>query len=131
MQFNKLYNLLMESDKPTCKIYHDGTKEWWLNGKRHREDGPAVEWPNGYKAWFLNSELHREDGPAVEHADGGKEWWLNGELHREDGPAIEWANGTKEWWLNNVKYSELDHKRELIRRGILKNPSLEDVMDAI
>jgi hypothetical protein len=24
--------------------------------ERHREDGPAVEWPDGTKAWFLNDE---------------------------------------------------------------------------
>ena len=25
-----------------------------LNGKLHREDGPAVEWANGRKHWYLN-----------------------------------------------------------------------------
>jgi hypothetical protein len=25
--------------------------EWFLNGKRHREDGPAVECSNGDKEW--------------------------------------------------------------------------------
>jgi len=49
-----------------------------------------------WRAWYLNGKLHREDGPAVEWADGHREWWLNGELHREDGSAIEWANGTRE-----------------------------------
>ena len=53
-------------NKPECKTYANGTKEWWLNGKLHREDGPAVERANGNKAWFLNDKLHREDGPAVE-----------------------------------------------------------------
>ena len=38
---------------------------------------------------------HREDGPAVEYADGSKEWYLNGKLHREDGPACEYADGSK------------------------------------
>ena len=33
---------------------------------------------NGHKEWFLNGKLHREDGPAVEYADGRKEWHLNG-----------------------------------------------------
>ena len=45
----------------------------------------------------LNGKLHREDGPAVERADGHKEWYVKGKLHRENGPAIEWANGDKEW----------------------------------
>ena len=70
------------------RVYANGTKEWWLNGKHHREDGPAVERADGTKAWWLNGQLHREDGPAVERADGTKRWLLNGkylteEEHRE------------------------------------------------
>ena len=56
---------------------------------------------HGTKSWFLHGKLHREDGPAVESADGTKSWYLHGKLHREDGPAIEWTNGTKKWWLHN------------------------------
>lgn len=56
-----------------------GYKEWYLNDKRHREDGPAVEWAGVYKSWYLNGKLHREDGPAVEFADGYKAWYLKGE----------------------------------------------------
>jgi hypothetical protein len=107
----------------------DGDKQWFLNGKRHREDGPAVEWANGDKVWYLagkrhredgpaierargtkewylDGKLHREDGPAVERADGDKEWYLDGKLHREDGPAVEWADGDKEWWLNGKRHRE-------------------------
>ena len=32
----------------------------WVNGKRHREDGPAVEWNNGDKSWFLNGVEYTE-----------------------------------------------------------------------
>jgi len=60
------------------KVYSDGRREWSLNGKRHREDGPAVEYANGCRAWYLNGQLHREDGPAIERANGDREWWLNG-----------------------------------------------------
>ena len=49
-----------------------------MNGERHREGGPAIEWANGNKAWYLNGKLHREDGPACEWANGYKEWYLNG-----------------------------------------------------
>jgi len=52
---------------------------------------------NGMKKWFLNGKLHREDGPASEYANGSKHWWMNGELHREDGPACEYADGSKSW----------------------------------
>ena len=91
----------MSDNKPTCTTYSNGTKEWRLNGKLHREDGPAAESANGTKEWWLNGKRHREDGPAYEHPNGTKQWWLNGKRHREDGPAIEWADGDKEWLLNN------------------------------
>ena len=64
--------------KPICKTNANGDKHWWLNGKLHREDGPAVEYAGGTKYWYLNGNLHREDGPAVEHTSGFKEWFLNG-----------------------------------------------------
>ena len=67
----------------TVKVYDDGTKEWYLNGNIHREDGPAIEWAGGSKEWWLNNNRHREDGPAVELASGIKYWYLNGEYHTE------------------------------------------------
>ena len=53
--------------------------------------GLLVECANGDKSWYLNGKLHREDGPAIERANGDKSWYLNGKLHREDGPAVECA----------------------------------------
>jgi hypothetical protein len=67
--------------------------------------------PNGSKYWYLNGKLHREDGPAKEWASGTKKWYLNGEMHREDGPAVEWASGTKCWYLNGKEVTEEEHKR--------------------
>jgi len=84
----------------------NGSKEWYMNGKRHRETGPctmckdclegnfklclkpgpAIEYPDGSKFWYINGKYHREDGPAVEYSDGKKYWYLNGKLHRETGP---------------------------------------------
>ena len=66
------------NNKPICTEHPDGTKEWYLNGKLHRTDGPAIEWADGSKAWYLNDKLHRTDGPAIERVDGSNEWWLNG-----------------------------------------------------
>ena len=83
--------------------------EWRLNGKRHREDGPAFENKGvGYKAWFLNGKLHREDGPAIEHFTGTKSWYLNGKCHRVDGPARVYSCGDKEWWIDGINYSEAE-----------------------
>ena len=40
-------------DKPMMVKCLDGSKVWRLDGKLHREDGPAIEWKNQYKAWYL------------------------------------------------------------------------------
>jgi hypothetical protein len=53
----------------------------------------------GNKEWTLNGKLHRLDGPAMEYADGSREWWVDGMRHRTDGPAIEYANGHKSWYV--------------------------------
>jgi len=89
-------------------VSENGTKRWYLNGKLHREDGPAVESANGDKSWYLNGKCHREDGPAVECADGTKYWYRNGKLHREGGPAIECANGDKWWYINGKELTEAE-----------------------
>ena len=92
----------------TVKVYENGDKSWYLNGKCHREDGPAIELAFGTKKWYLNGKLHREDGPAIEYDDGSKFWYLNGNRHREDGPACEYSDGTKAWWLNGEKTTALE-----------------------
>ena len=72
-------------------------KYWYLNGKLHRKDGPAVECINGSKHWYQNGQCHREDGPAVEYTNGSKYWYQNGKLHRKYGPATEHMDGHKEY----------------------------------
>ena len=98
-------------EQPECRVDKYGTKRWYLHGKCHREDGPAVEFADGSKSWYLNDQLHREDGPAIEWADGTKQWRLNGELHREDGPAYEDVIGVKEWWLNGELLTFEEHRQ--------------------
>ena len=45
----------------TVKVEYNGDTFWYINGKLHREDGPAVEWANGSKEWYLNGgELTEE-----------------------------------------------------------------------
>jgi hypothetical protein len=85
-----------------------GTKHWYINGKLHREDGPAMEYAYGDKYWYRNGKLHREGGPAIECANGTKYWYLNDKRHREDGPAIEYAYGDKYWYLNGKLLTEAE-----------------------
>ena len=82
-------------------------KEWYVEDKRHRLDGPAVECADGTKEWYVEDKLHRMDGPSVEKADG-KEWYVEGKRHRSDGPAIEYADGGK----------QLVQQRSLIQKAV-------------
>ena len=58
--------------KYEVEVYEDGDKYWLLNGKQHREDGPAVEWADGDKCWYLNGkwlteeEFNKKMSPTVE-----------------------------------------------------------------
>jgi hypothetical protein len=48
-----------------------------LKGKPHRIGGPAINY-KGNQKWYLNGKQHREDGPAVINLDGTEEWYING-----------------------------------------------------
>jgi hypothetical protein len=67
--------------EPKCFVDEFGIKEWKLNGKLHRLDGPAIELSNGTKLWYVGGNLHRLDGPAVEWLDGTKDWFINGKCY--------------------------------------------------
>jgi hypothetical protein len=82
-------------------VSRDGIKTWRDNrGHYHRDDGPALEYPNGTKIWYRHGRTHRDDGPAMEWADGTKAWFRNGERHRDGGPAIEYPDGAEHWYLH-------------------------------
>ena len=92
----------------------NGNKHYYKNkgySILHRENNlPAIEYANGAKIWYVNGKLHRENGPACE-SNEVKQWFLFGEYNREDGPAIEYKNGAKYWYLNGEKLSEEEHKK--------------------
>ena len=57
----KCQGILEQTSKPVMKQDADGNKEWLLNGKRHRVDGPAVERADDTKAWYLNGKEYTEE----------------------------------------------------------------------
>ena len=62
----------------TVRVYADGKKFWHLDGDIRRIEG------DGYDSYFLNGKRHKEGGPAVIYADGHKEWWLDGKQVTEE-----------------------------------------------
>ena len=49
-------------------MYKDsvGVCRWFQNDQRHREDGPAVVWPDGLCAWYLNGKDYTEEEYNIE-----------------------------------------------------------------
>ena len=95
---------LLSADATGCFEAKDGSsKTWFVNGKQHREDGPAIENANGSFCWLKNGQIHREDGPAVLTNTNKMMWYRNGQLHREDGPAIIDGN-MQAWYVDGVRH---------------------------
>lgn len=92
---------LHREDGPAL-IDNEGVK-WYYNGKLHRDDGPAQILTDGTQFWYRYGRKHRNGGPATIYASGGQRWLLNGKYHREDGPAIIYADGSHEWYLHDEK----------------------------
>ena len=92
----------MMTNKPVIKYYDNGQKEfevYYLDGKRHREDGPAAQW------WYKNGQKEMEI------------YYLDDKRHREDGPAYQ-------WWYDNgqkcLKKYHLDGKEYSRRKWLVK-----------
>lgn len=76
------------------------SRYWYVHGKRHRLDGPAVE---GVKRreWWVNGQRHREGAPAIicGYFSAQTYWYRYGRQHRFDGPATEINTHTGRVWL--------------------------------
>ena len=68
---------IIEDGKEYEVITYDGKVYWVLNGKYHREKGPAYYECDGYKTWCQNELYHRLDGPAEIGSHGTKRWWIS------------------------------------------------------
>jgi len=57
------------------------------NNRHHRLNGPARIWGDGTFEWYLNGRLHRSNGPAIGYTTYGdiNEWWYHGkEIYCKD-----------------------------------------------
>jgi ubiquinone/menaquinone biosynthesis C-methylase UbiE len=108
--------------------WHQGQFEYWQNGLRHREDGPAIIHSSGYQAYYRQGVLDREGGPARIFPDGRTEFFRGGVLTGQGGKAEAkeiskqdvvafYETGTEEDRLHGDGYPTLEFERA--RRLIL------------
>lgn len=87
---------------------------WSCRSHMHREDGPAdittdKEGRIKKQDWFLDGKRHRDDGPSSQLMYSGTHqikalyWHQHGVAHREDGPAYQY------WTINGELVSEEYH----------------------
>src|ERR1035437_1789864 len=78
-----------KDEKPQMIVRKDGVRAWVRvdHGEIHRDDGPALIFPDGKQEWWSHGQHQR----TVE-ADGTVKWFGQNEkkhgdfLHRDDGP---------------------------------------------
>jgi len=110
--------------KVTGSRVNGAFKSWKVNGKFHRDDGPACMYgisinnPNGIDhCYYKHGKYHKDDGPAIIYGISNKNpngnyhyYYQHGIRHRDDGPAIingistENPNGTTHIYCINGKY---------------------------
>jgi hypothetical protein len=60
-----------------------GTTRYFNKNKNryHREDGPAIIYPDGSEEWLVKGAFHRTDGPAVIYIDDSIcNWYIKGTI---------------------------------------------------
>lgn len=98
-----------EAPPPTRTVLADGTVEYRAaRGRRHRQDGPALEHTDGSYSYSDHGVWRWADGPSsFNAADGSTTWALNGQMRRSGGPAVENALYL-EWWDHGVNTRNVD-----------------------
>jgi hypothetical protein len=97
-------------------------------------------YPSGDKFWYLNGKRHREDGPAIEYADGDKYWYLNGQRLTEEefnermAPEVGMTIDEMEKVLGRkVNMLNLEHKwlKTLLKRSPTVEMTMEEICKAL
>ena len=117
----------MSTQEYKVTVYDDATI-WHQNGKRHRLDGPAMEYVSGTKLWYKNGKLHRLDGPACHFYNGTECWYEDGKRHRLDGPAVERAFNVKQWFIDDLELTEAEFNA---RTNPIKEMTVAEIATAL
>lgn len=111
---NEFGHLHRDGDLPAL-ICNAGQKEWYKNGLRHRDNGPAVI-STTQESYYKYGSRHRDDNlPATTNytllKNGDKkieseEYFVEGLRHRDDGPAIQWSSGSYQYYKHGRLHNE-------------------------
>lgn len=114
------HGALHRDDGPAL-VYPDGAEEWYQHGQLHRDDGPAVTESDGSQYWYQNDQIHRDGRPAILQADGTRAYYHEGRLHRDDGPAISGPLFAAEWYIEGRHVTRFSSAGRAVRREAAQN----------
>lgn len=95
--------------KEGCYKGEYGIIRWYKNNLLHKEGEPATIDILNNKHWFIDGKLHREDGPAIERGNissRSNRWFIQG---------IEYTEEEFEIYLENKKLNETLNKELIIQ----------------
>lgn len=131
-----IWTILHRDDDLPAVIREDGTREWYRDGLRHRENGPARV-SREAQHWYQHGKLHRLDGPAI-IKDTEEQWFLHEHRHRLDGPAIvvkhDCADPHGYFFIHGIEQFFIKTPEGLLIRKIIDlsdYPSLEKIREQL
>jgi hypothetical protein len=70
----------MEDEEGVLEVSSIGTKRWRnKKGYYHRLDGPAIIYRDGDMVWYRHGNRHRDDGPALDWPSANRfKWYKDG-----------------------------------------------------
>ena len=74
-------------------VYDDGDASWYYNGKRHRDDGPAIDWPLSH-AQLEGRAIWWKHGKAYEPTAHDIIIWKSNQLREKQNAQSESKNST-------------------------------------
>ena len=93
----------------TVITHNDGSSNWIVCGRHHRDDGPACI-TDAVKLWSKHGLHHRVDGPAIEYANGDvyNGQWKN-DMKEGIGEMKTLKGVAKDDWLSFVNNDTVAH----------------------
>lgn len=123
-------DLLLENKGIMRLVSTPASKSWSIyyfdeEGERHNTHGPAIIHSSGTKLWFVNGKKHRYNGPAFVSSIG-EIWYNNDMIHRLTGPAqLNYELQIKLYYINNNMYTKTTYNKIIffvrVACNIMKN----------
>lgn len=106
LQTTHTKNGVLHNPYGPAKIRKDGSYRWEINGKLHREDGPAFICPSGKDFRHQRDDDGVPVGVEPEIECPIEAWYTHGKKHNPKGPAVKWLDGRQEYWLDGEELKQ-------------------------